>query len=73
MCLFTESNVPVNACVRCYDVKLSGNFKCGRCGCTFKTKPVSDSPVLPFESSSSSQLDSKYIYITSVEICTHLL
>ena len=57
----TESTVPVNACVRCYDVKLSGSFKCGRCGCSFKTKPVNDNSPLPIEASSSSQLDRKCI------------
>ena len=57
----TESNVPVNACVRCYDVKLNGSFKCGRCGCSFKTRPVNDSSTLPTDSSASSQLDCKYI------------
>ena len=38
----TESAIPVNACVRCYDVKLSGSFKYGQCGCSFKTNPVND-------------------------------
>ena len=64
---YAESNLPVNACVRCYDVKLSGSFKCGRCGCTFKTKPVNDtSASLPVESSSSSQLDCKYINAVTI-------
>ena len=54
--------------MRCYDVKLSGNFKCGRCGCTFKTKPVNDTTAsLPIESSSSSQLDCKYINVTTMD------
>ena len=57
---YAESSLPVNACVRCYDVKLSGRFKCGRCGCTFKTKPVKDTSLLPIESSSTSLLDRKY-------------
>ena len=64
----TESSLPVNACVRCYDVKLSGNFKCGRCGCTFKTKPVNDTTAsLPIDSSSSSQLDCKHINVAIVD------
>ena len=59
----TESTIPVNACVRCYDVKLSGSFKCGRCGCSFKTKPVNDKSSLSTEASSNSQLDRKYIFL----------
>ncbi|XP_065903302.1 uncharacterized protein [Dysidea avara] len=52
-----ESRVPVNACVRCYDVKLNGSFKCGRCGCTFKTKPANDTSSLPLEPPQSDLLE----------------